>query len=524
MTPLFTKDLKERKDILNKIIEIENKEFKRTSLNKTITDSITGIEIKTEYANYLEYPESNYHSYTFAVVNTPENGGLENVFLSLQDDGAYKEFLAHYDVTEAEIELMNTGQYVDLENKITIVELNNNSFSSATNNKVYWDPETMCLVSSTWIEGNLCSGTEEHTYTEWINGAQCNGITKPSNGFYHNYNISCMPSSTGGNPNTSSNNPSNGPQSGAGGTNTPQDETAVVTCNSRDSDCIEVEDDDCLFSDEDLNALYSTNSPFNVDLSEVRDTCDIITTPENDKFMCIYKKLTGSPSFKTLFVDTFGEENSEMNVKFELVTLSNPNAAGSCTLDPNNPTEITITLNKSRINNQHPLTTASDIIHEAIHAFLKYKAYECNGEPIISLNNQNLSEVLNGYNYDCTLATNEHNLIFDNLAPTMTNMLAEVLNDLVASNDMNYFYNFWWNSDPNAEAETWNWLNYTDSTGNELEGCLYYMSLVGLDGVSEFNQVINSNSRHNFLYNKYNTLINNQENNQSSLFDFSTCD
>ncbi|WP_272024123.1 hypothetical protein [Olleya namhaensis] len=287
-------------------------------------------------------------------------------------------------------------------------------------------------------------------------------------------------------------------------------------------------DDDCSISDDAFNSIYSTNSPFNVDLSLVRASCDndnidLSQVESNAKFMCVYNKLVASPKFKTLFIDTFGEENSEMNVKFELVTLSNPNAAGSCTINISNPTEITITLNKSRINNQHPLTTASDIIHEAIHAFLKYKAHECNGDPIPALNAQNLSETLNNYNYDCSLSTNQHNLMFDNLIPTMTDMLAEVLNDLVASSDINYFHNFWWNDDITADAENWNWLNYTDSSGSELEGCLFYMSLVGLDEAEEFENEITNDDRNGFLFDEYNILIKNLRPNQT-LFDHSKCD
>ena len=287
-------------------------------------------------------------------------------------------------------------------------------------------------------------------------------------------------------------------------------------------------DDDCSISDDAFNSIYSTNSPFNVDLSLVRASCDndnidLSQVESNAKFMCVYNKLAESPKFKTLFIDTFGEENSEMNVKFELVTLSNPNAAANITSDVNNPTEITIAFNKTRIDNNHPLTTASDIIHEAIHAFLRYKAHECNGDSIPALNTQNLSETLNNYNYDCSIATDQHDLMFNNLIPTMTDMLAEVLNDLVASSDMNYFHNFWWNDDITAEAENWNWLSYTDSSGTELEGCLYFMSLVGLSAAEEFENEITNDDRKGFLFDEYNVLINNKRATQT-LFDHSTCD
>ena len=238
ITPLFSKDLENKKEIINKINDINKKDFKRTSLNKTITDSISGIEIKTEYANYIEYPDYNYHSYTFAVVNTPVNGGLENVFLSLQADGSYKEFLAHYNVSQEEIDMMNTGQFVNLENKITITELSNSSFSDATNNKVYYDNDTMCWVNTTWIPGSLCS-EGVHNYWDIVAGIICVAQYQPTQGFHHTYNMFCNQDSGNNNSTTPINNPSNGTQSGAGGTSTPpQDETVVVTCNTRGSNCL----------------------------------------------------------------------------------------------------------------------------------------------------------------------------------------------------------------------------------------------------------------------------------------------
>ncbi|WP_143067807.1 hypothetical protein [Olleya namhaensis] len=76
---------------------------------------------------------------------------------------------------------------------------------------------------------------------------------------------------------------------------------------------------------------------------------------------------------------------------------------------------------------------------------------------------------------------------------------------------------------PTMCKNNWNWLNYTDSSGSELEGCLFYMSLVELDEAEEFENEITNDDRNGFLFDEYNILINNLRPNQT-LFDHSKCD
>lgn len=194
----------------------------------------------------------------------------------------------------------------------------------------------------------------------------------------------------------------------------------------------------------------------------------------------------------------------------------------------NNVSHQTITLNANHLNTKHPLTIAQTIIHEALHAFLNYKQSDgiCNpnndGPSIYELESLTLGELLNDFNYNCIEnATNDHNLMFNLLVPIMQNMLEEIYTDLVDSEDINYDYNFWWDFSQ-TEPETWHWLNETDSNGNISEGCLFYMSLVGLGQASSFNTSITQNTRHQFLFSKYNSLINNTISSQAT-FNFSTC-
>ncbi|WP_034061171.1 hypothetical protein [Lacinutrix jangbogonensis] len=311
---------------------------------------------------------------------------------------------------------MNYGQYVDLENKIT--ELNNSNFIDATNNKVYWDPETMCLVNSSWIEGTVCSGSEEHTYQEWMGGAQCNGRTKPTNGFYHNYNISCMPSSTGGNSTPSNNNPSNGQQSGAGGSTLPQDETVVVSCNSRSSDCLpelcaasEIistvaanlgltpELTSCLRDEDNCTAAtalvdFVNANPTSTAFAQLaaQAICDggevdypnsIVldsTFNNNPKAKCVYNKLKNLSDtvFKDIISNHFGSQFTR-DIKFEVgnipAQLGNTDAFTYTNYDVNNLVIasgdiMTIRVSPTFLQNASAIEIALTLIHESIHAEL----------------------------------------------------------------------------------------------------------------------------------------------------------
>lgn len=142
---------------------------------------------------------------------------------------------------------MIEGQYVDLENKITITELSNSNFTSNAFNKTYYDEDTDCWMNSEWIPGSMCS-TGIHTYIEVQNGVTCNAQYQPTNGFYHNYIITCNQTGSGS-TSPDGNNTSSGNTSGEGSDyNEEPDETIVVPC-TRDVDCIEqfdpIHDDNC---------------------------------------------------------------------------------------------------------------------------------------------------------------------------------------------------------------------------------------------------------------------------------------
>jgi len=103
----------------------------------------------------------------------------------------------------------------------------------------------------------------------------------------------------------------------------------------------------------------------------------------------------------------------------------------------------------------------------------------------------------------------------------MVSMLEDVMNDLLAPEDLDYFYNFYPND--NNIAEPWHWLTETNDEGIVLEGCLFYISLQGLQGVSGYAEEISTSIRHNALFSGYNSLINNESPVQE-FFNFETCE
>lgn len=68
---------------------------------------------------YLE--SGDYHSYTF-VVDKENVLPLQNITFSLNDDGTYDSYLLTYDITQQELEAINSGVSLNLDNK-TNVEL-----------------------------------------------------------------------------------------------------------------------------------------------------------------------------------------------------------------------------------------------------------------------------------------------------------------------------------------------------------------------------------------------------------------
>ncbi|MEQ3662288.1 MAG: hypothetical protein ABNG96_06310, partial [Flavobacterium sp.] len=134
---------------------------------RVINDTINNFSIETESGTYIE--KENYHSYTFKVIR--ENGSdflLENIVVDKYNDSDYRTFLYQYDITQDELNLINNNQYVDLNNKISIIVLENSSISNYLNTNSKIDYNSMCYVSNTYyVEGSFICPLGNHNYSNY---------------------------------------------------------------------------------------------------------------------------------------------------------------------------------------------------------------------------------------------------------------------------------------------------------------------------------------------------------------------
>lgn len=310
-----------------------------------------------------------------------------------------------------------------------------------------------------------------------------------------------------------------GDSGGGGGNGSPTTPIPTDTCSTARGDvglsngdgCLEpenpVDDDDCTVSNEDFNAYYSELSHFDVDIGLVRegcdDTIDISAVEANKKFMCIYNKLVESPSFKNLFIDTFGESEN-LNVKFLIddTITSNGNAGGSYTI--NSQGEITtnwiIKISNSYITSASNVSMAKTILHECIHAFLKTKMLNCDlGATLPYLNNSELSEILNVFynDWQCESDVNgspqsQHSFMFNYMLPTFETIMTEIKPLLASEANYDYFDDINISNDNLNINEDWSWDRF-----------IHYWSMTGLQNCTAFNETITPNAIENFMYNQY---------------------
>jgi hypothetical protein len=230
------------------------------------------------------------------------------------------------------------------------------------------------------------------------------------------------------------------------------------------------------------NLVSSFNSPFNVNLNSVSDCNDEITTPEDEKFMCIYNKLTNSPSFKNLIIDTFGESTT-LNIEIKLSDTISDSRGGfarreNYTLNSDNTVEsmdVLIGINENNLNSTHatassPLDIAKTILHESIHAYLYVKILDCSSAaPLQNYEDLEIEEILNQFYDDFTceydangVPQSQHDFMFNYMIPTLAGTLQEIKDLLIPQNQQQYLesLNYYSEGDPNnplTESHPFNW-------------------------------------------------------------------
>ncbi|WP_179317950.1 hypothetical protein [Winogradskyella undariae] len=98
-------------------------------LAREVYNAELDFTIDTDISNYIEYGE--YHSYTFPIKRTEDNGLVENLLLSLQIDGTYKAYLVTYDLTEDEKLQIQNNENIDLSDKTTFSTLQDQEWASS---------------------------------------------------------------------------------------------------------------------------------------------------------------------------------------------------------------------------------------------------------------------------------------------------------------------------------------------------------------------------------------------------------
>jgi len=231
----------------------------------------------------------------------------------------------------------------------------------------------------------------------------------------------------------------------------------------------------------DINA--SSKSPMNIDTSAID-----ISTPEGQKFDCIYKKLMQSPSFKNLFSDIFGQ-NNRVNVKFgikdssELLDNNGNPVLGQTSVDVINDNLIlNININKDLVLNQIPFNYGSNVFiakviaHECLHAFLKYLKFS-QGETIANINNQSIAQLITTYVNQAGIT--EHDFMANELVPHLVNVLNEIKSLLVPQSELDFYPTLTVTNSSIGLDEPWTWNN-----------AMKYIALQGLNETSYFTQNI----------------------------------
>ncbi|MCW1147044.1 hypothetical protein [Flavobacterium lacisediminis] len=179
-----------------------------SSSDRIINDTINNFSIETDNGIFIE--DGNYNSYTFKI--TRPNGSdflLENVVVSKKNEVEYETILFQYNITQQELDMIDNGEFVDLNGKINKIFLENSIIASEVTGKYYYNGS--CYEDNpVYIPGNTCpEGIHDLSYVLSHIGAwdQCtyysNGTYTATSGTW-TWQSSLVPCDDGGGGGTSS--------------------------------------------------------------------------------------------------------------------------------------------------------------------------------------------------------------------------------------------------------------------------------------------------------------------------------
>lgn len=522
-------ELKQKRNLYNKIEQID-KVFdfrKRDSQLKEIKSTNDSFTILTN--EILQVNTDSTEAFTFRVETpTHSNSAFENFVIEKRNDGNYSFYIYRY--VRVEYGKLFKNNYSIYKEQVNEEQIVSEDFQSLIDKTTIYQDENGCVYE--WWYDNDCDC--EYTHIIWCpennDDGGGSGNNNENDGNNDGGNNDGGGNDGGGNDGDSGNIGGNGGYNeGSDGTSSGNNgdstfgilpnplNTAIDNFFNNLSDVEEA----CINSNPSLKGKVGNFLEQNLqieitsnDSSSIQNTnvesfahlaidaeCSggsvnyeerIIFSPSfesNSKAKCIYNTLILKSSIRDLLDDALGEA-SNFTITYNLLDMgSGPTAAAGSThidLDPTHPNNVIVNLNTNHfidgVDNLHPISNAQTIIHESIHAFFKIKAKNCQGVniPIYELNELNMGELLNIFDYNCVSnAINEHNLMYNSLIPVMNNMLNEVFDDLVAFEDVNPDIIFQLplesGIDPPIINHPFIW-----------EEALYYLSLQGLQHANEF--------------------------------------
>jgi len=251
---------------------------KTTTNTSKVTNDEHGFTIHTDNVKYIE--KDNYHSYTFYVERSYESNIIENLLLTLKDDGSYKPLLVQYsnENSEQSIDNNTTVNFIELEDNFDYNQLltmsrdcyiisvkhqgtNDGDTYIDLNDCLQYNPGG-CDAIVTW-GGDCAQQYNDNSLTDGDTsggGQNSTDNTDPDN------------STDTSNPDTSNTDTSNtdttGPFSGISGTNTGTDGSTSTgtgeTIDNTNNDGVINNNDSCLLVDSNGNCFDVVTSPISL--------------------------------------------------------------------------------------------------------------------------------------------------------------------------------------------------------------------------------------------------------------------
>jgi len=122
---------------INKIKDLlDNGKSQEGTLGKTMYVSEYDFFIDTDQGIEIMSQDSYNHTFTFPIMRVFATDTVENLLLSLQEDGTFKAMLVAYNIDNQEIENINNEVNVDLTNKVNVYNLDDDAFVDGIFNRV----------------------------------------------------------------------------------------------------------------------------------------------------------------------------------------------------------------------------------------------------------------------------------------------------------------------------------------------------------------------------------------------------